>query len=405
MGMGVLGPRTARARGVLATLFLITAACGAPSAAPSVAPAATIAPTERATAPAPTATAAPATPTPKPLADRAAFQRGVTFADWKAFEAQRAGLYEPTRTATSLQNLAKTGANWISLVVACGQENEAATVVTCRQPHTATDAELRPVVDLAHRMGLRVMLKPQLDFSKEPDTRRFRGHIGAKFATEAQWRAWFASYREMIVRYAAFSQAAGVDLLVVGVELGGTSHRADDWRAVVRDVRQVYSGPLTYGSLSSTGSPFPHGEEVRITWWDALDYVGIDAYYPLASKNDPTSAELRDAWTARGHVALLESLSRRTGKQIIFTEVGFRSGDGAARSPGSHLNEARVDVREQADLYQGTLDALWGRPWLAGLFWWQWFVDPNIGGPQDDGFSPFGKPAEQVLRSFYADKP
>ena len=177
----------------------------------------------------PTATGTPtdATPAPTPLATQtatlpplSAFQKGMTFADWSAFTGRRTGLYPAPSADESLRNLAATGANWIAVVVRCGQETVASTHIFCDSPATATDDELRRVVSVAHDMGLRVMLKPQLDFSREPDPSRFRGHIGTAFTTEAEWQDWFDSYRQFMNRYAMFAQQAGVDLLVVGVELG-----------------------------------------------------------------------------------------------------------------------------------------------------------------------------------------
>jgi len=329
----------------------------------------------------------------------------MSFGDWRAFDAARPGLYLPAYTDQSLRNLAATGATWISLVVGCGQENVASTVIFCRPPRTATDDELRRVVTLAHSLGIRVMLKPQLDFSKEPDASRFRGHIGSAFSTEAQWQAWFASYRQFIGHYATFAQEAGVDMLCVGVELGGTSQREEDWRRTIGEVRFAYKGPITYASLSSTGQAPPHGEERRVSWWDAVDFIGIDAYYPLASKNDPSVAEIREAWTSRGYIALLEELSRRFGKPVILTEFGYRSIDGAARAPGAWQTTGPVDLQEQADLYQAALEVLWGRPWLADIYWWQWLAIPSSAGANNTDLSPFGKPAEQILKMFYARKP
>jgi hypothetical protein len=36
------------------------------------------------------------------------------------------------------------------------------------------------------------------------------------------------------------------------------------------------------------------------------------------------------------------------------------------------------------------------------MYWWQWSPDPNDGGPDDTGYTPHGKPAEQILRSWYS---
>jgi len=81
-----------------------------------------------------------------------------------------------------------------------------------------------------------------------------------------------------------------------------------DWRSVISDVRGLYSGPLTYASNHS-------GEETSIKWWDAVDYIGVDAYYPLTYKNDPTVAELKTAWLTP--TLTLENLSNQYNKPII----------------------------------------------------------------------------------------
>lgn len=55
------------------------------------------------------------------------------------------------------------------------------------------------------------------------------------------------------------------------------------------------------------------------------------------------------------------------------------------------------DPEEQADCYQAAFE-VWSREraWMKGLFWWQW--DVTAPGPGDTGYSPWGKPAEAVLR-------
>ncbi len=157
-------------------------------------------------------------------------------------------------------------------------------------------------------------------------------------------------------------------------------------------------------SLAST-APFPHGEEKRITWWDAVDYIGIQAYYKLTTKNDPTVGELKEAWVKNGHIALLEDLSRRFNKPIIFTEIGYRSIDGTNKQPANSTKVATIDLQEQADCYQAALEVLWGKPWLAGMFWWQWRAEAGLGGPNDTNAYPNGKPAEEVLKKFYLSPP
>ncbi len=309
-------------------------------------------------------------------------QKGISYAAWWQ------GLYQAPDADRSLANLAATGAEWIALIVTGYQETVTSTTITRTSPRTPTDADLIHVINEARSLGLKVMLKPHVDLNNDPD--HWRGQI--RFDNEADWAAWFASYRNFINHYAELAQANGVDAFVVGVELAGTSGREADWRQVVAEVRERFSGPITYAANHG-------GEELAITWWDAVDYIGVDAYYPLTDENDPTVDELKAAWQER--IVLLENLSRRYGRPVIFTEIGYRSVDGANRAPWDWQRDGTIDLQEQADCYQAVFESFWDQPWFLGVYWWMWWTDPSIGGPADDSYTLYGKPAEQILRVWY----
>jgi hypothetical protein len=224
------------------------------------------------------------------------------------------------------------------------------------------------------------------------DSGHWRGQIGNAFNTEAEWEIWFASYRDFIADYASLAQANGVEQFCVGTELVGTTGREADWRQVISDVRSLFSGPITYASNHS-------GEETGIQWWDAVDYIGVDAYYPLTDKNDPTLIELKAAWVTP--TLTLENLSRQYNRPIIFTEIGYRSVDGANQHPWEWQTGSTVDLQEQADCYRAALETFWGKPWFRGIYWWYWSTDPDQGGPEDMDYTPHNKPAETVLRNYY----
>jgi hypothetical protein len=162
---------------------------------------------------------------------------------------------------------------------------------------------------------------------------------------------------------------------------------------VVAGVRGRYPGPLVYAGNHS-------GEEARISWWDAVDIIGVDAYYPLTDKLDPSVDELKTAW--RPHVSELASLAEKWQKPIILTEIGYRSLDGAASHPWDWQISGRVDLQEQEDCYRAAFESFWDEPWLGGIFWWSWGPDPHEGGPADSGYTPHDKPAEEILRAWYA---
>jgi Glycoside Hydrolase Family 113 len=310
-------------------------------------------------------------------------QNGMSYACWEP------GLYSLPDSDISLAHLAETGAGWISLIVTCYQDNLGSTRIAADES-TPTDEDLIHVLNQAQALGLKVMLKPHVDLSHDPS--HWRGEIGQAFSSESDWSEWFASYRVFIEHYADLAAAHGADQFCVGCELEGTTSREADWRLVVSAVRSLYAGPLIYAGNHS-------GEEVGMTWWDAVDIIGVDAYYPLSSETDPTLEELRAAW--KPYVASLASLSAKWQKPIILTEIGYRSLDGAARYPWDWQIQGKVDLQEQADCYQAALESIYNEPWFAGIYWWSWSPDPLEGGPEDAGYTPHGKPAEEILRMWF----
>lgn len=314
---------------------------------------------------------------------RQPMQKGMSYVGWWS------GDYAQPDSELALRHLAATGANWISLIVTGYQANLSSTTISFTTPRTPTDPDLAHAITEAHRLGLKVMLKPHVDLLT---ANQWRGQIGEGFATEEAWTTWFASYHNFIGHYASLAQIYRVEQFAIGTELVGTTHRENDWRAIIASIRQLYSGPITYAALYD-------GEEIGITWWDAVDYIGVDAYYELTDKNDPSLAELQAGWAAP--LSQLGALASSWNKSIIFTEIGYRSMDGANRNPWHSQGEGMVDLQEQADAYQAAFQSVYAQPWLAGIFWWYWSTYPARGGNCDTDYTPFGKPAGKILQSWY----
>lgn len=324
--------------------------------------------------------------TKPPIVPPSAFHRGILYVSWQA------GEYASGESDATLADVVQPlGVNWIGLVVTCYQATVTATQIECGTSRTATDDDLAHAIDTAHRLGLKVMLKPHIDPEDYPT--HWRGDIGFGNDTAA-WRAWFGSYTAFITHYATLARATGADAFVVGTELQGTSGHTAEWRAVITGVRAVYSGTLTYAANQ--------GEEMRIQWWDALDMIGVDAYYALTLRNDPTLAQLRSAW--KPIVARLRDLASRWKRPILLTEVGYQSADGANRAPWG-VESHTVDMQEQAQCYQAVFDAFADQPWLFGIFWWNILPKRDQGGPFDTDYTPIGKPAAEVVRGNFLTPP
>jgi hypothetical protein len=315
----------------------------------------------------------------------------VAIQDGISFLGAWSDAFHGPKPVEAMRNLADTGAGWIAIVIIWYQDRTASTDIR-RTLDSPPDDELVRMIRLAHDLGLRVMLKPMVDLVRAWWN---RPQIGSAFGDDqTAWDAWFASYRTFIFHYAEIAEAEGVEQFAVGTELVGTSGQVERWRDVVAGVRSRFSGTLTYASLID-------GEEMAIRWWDAVDLIGIDVYWPLTDADDPTVEELEAAWEPR--LEEMASLSSTwDGKPILFTEIGYLSIEGANTNPWAPWMQDRpIDLQEQADCYLAALGSVWEQPWFAGMYWWDWSANPDVGGPEDPGYTPFGKPAEDVLRAWY----
>jgi len=333
----------------------------------------------------PTATISPTLPsptsTPLPMAPMDDFMKGVVYTHRSEYDYSSIG---SDRTINEL--IRPLGATWIEIMLSCLQIDSSNIEIVCGPSvGTPPDYSLRHAIRKAKENGLRVMLKPQIHFVSK-SIPIFEGVSGSDKA----WSLWFSNYTLMITNYARLAQEENVDAFNIGTELTHSSHREEDWRRVVDAVRSEFSGPLVYGA---------NWDEVElIQWWDAVDYIGVDAYYPLTRSSDPSVDELVHAW--QNHVASLEDLSKKWDRQVIITEIGYNSLDGANNTFGFNPL-AEIDLQEQADCYSAVLKAFHGKSWWRGIFFWDWIVGPNQGGEFDSSFNIHNKPAEEVLRLAY----
>jgi hypothetical protein len=250
-----------------------------------------------------------------------------------------------------------------------------------------TDEGLRETARKARAAGLKTLVNPHIWLR---DHGTWRGTIAMK--SEEDWKLWFSQYREMILHYAGQARDENIEALSVGTELAATTQREADWRALIADVRKIFPGSLTYAANWD--------EAERVGFWDALDWIGIQAYYPIAEAAGVPREQVMAAWTKRADA--LEALALRTGRRIVFTEAGYRSQRGSLVQPWVWRDGGPVDLDEQARGYEGLFEALWTRPWFGGLFVWKWFPDHgHAGGPGDIGFTPQRKPAEEIIRKWF----
>ncbi len=308
--------------------------------------------------------------------------------------------YNPTdfSSATfqqSLRNLKATGANYVALVIPIYQSNDTSSDIFAGGD-TPTDASLISAINYAHSIGLKVMLKP---------------HLGSQSGT---WRAtinasnrdaWFQNYGNILIKYADIAKQNGVEGMCVGTELismATYTSNADNtqrWNSMIANVRSHFSGFLTYSANWGSGS---FGEEApHIGFWPALDMIGISAYYPLASgQTNPSVSTLVSDWNYWNDNKV-KPLANQYGKKVLFTEVGYRSVDGAHNDPYEGARGGNVNLQEQVNDYQALFQFWNNSSIVAGMYIWNWESNPNAGGVNENHYTVQNKPAEAVVKQWY----
>ncbi|HVP11613.1 MAG TPA: hypothetical protein VMV94_10545 [Phycisphaerae bacterium] len=287
--------------------------------------------------------------------------------------------------------VAELGSNSVLFVVHGWQDHAGSLDLHIDSQRTANAKELGKLCDLAKAQGLRVILMP-IVLLAHPRNNEWRGKI---IPGDRDWDAWFKRYTRFVVYFAKIAEQHHVDLLMVGSELIKTETYTDQWRRVIQEVRRNYRGKLGYSAN------WDHYQTEKIKFWDALDYVGMTSYYELAAGPNPPIEEIDRNWAAIKKD--IKTFQEEVGKPIIFTEVGWCSQEGAAHEGWNYYaNQKATDAgrQEQAVLYESFIKTWTNEPGVGGIIWWEWDTGP--GGEVDFNYTPRGKPAETLLRRWFA---
>lgn len=256
------------------------------------------------------------------------------------------------------------------------------------------DRGIAVTTQAAAEVGIRTLLKPHVWLSDREEG-VWRGQIA--MTSEADWTTWFANYSEFILHYAALAETLGIEALCIGTELHGTLHREVEWRALIAQIREVYSGRLTYAANW-------YDEYEDVPFWDALDWIGVQAYFPLSDEEFPTAEQLEEAW--QKWLDNLEELQARVDRPVLFTEVGYRSVSYTGKEPWTWptRGERSEDPRAQdaqAAAYEALFRVTTARPWLEGIYLWKWYPSTGRARDRSADFTPQDKPAEQVMARWF----
>lgn len=293
------------------------------------------------------------------------FHRGVNFT------ANGYG-YESEQARSLLRRLPEFAVKSIAVVPYGGMDRRTMRMSTAGRGTWESDAGVEIIAATAHGLGMKVMLKPHV----------WRPQGGQPLTEDAR-NVWFREYTSFIEHYARLAQRIHADTFCIGVEFGQLTEFELEWRAIIARVRRLYTGPLVYAAN--------HGKEFEsIRFWDALDYIGLDNYYPLP-----------DDYSAEEIVKKVEEVAKRYDRPVLLTEAGYSSAVASHKTPWADHPPSPLSLEEQVRCYEAIFAAFHEKPWFAGVYWWKIETD-GAGGPNDNSMVPWGKPAMQTLKKWYS---
>lgn len=241
------------------------------------------------------------------------------------------------------------------------------------------------------KANIKIMLKPQIWVWQGA----FTGYI--KMTNETDWNTLESTYTQFIMQYAKVATETNAEMFCIGTELEQfIVNRPAYWNKLIKEIKTIYKGKLTYAANWD--------EYKRTPFWDQLDFIGIDAYFPVSEEKTPTVEECLKGWEQ--HKKLIHDMYETHKKPILFTEFGYRSVDYSGKEPWkSDRSMIQVNLDAQTNTTKAIFDTFWDEDWFAGGFIWKWYHDyKKAGGENNSRFTPQNKPAETLIKKQFSLK-
>ncbi len=294
-----------------------------------------------------------------------------------------------SRKSSEMHNhLKKTGYNSVQINTFCYMKDKGIPAVYYGFDPTLDNKYLKKEIEQLHSHGFTVMLKPHLwigGLEFNPDN--WRNKID--YSNPGDRASWFFNYGNYITKQAKLAEKNGVKYFVIGTELVKLAKYDKDWRKIIKDLRKVFSGKLTYAAEGSNA--------FNVLFWDDLDYIGVDVYFRLSKNDNPDLKDLVEGW--KKHEEQLRVLSEKYNKKIIFTEIGYKSVKGTTVRPWEWNAGQEVSQQQQAQAFEAMFRTFSDKPYIEGIYIWKYFTDNDSyeKGNIKGGFTPYGKIAEGII--------
>ncbi len=346
------------------------------------------------------------------------------------------------------------GVNWVGISVALYVDDSLDSTVERKYQAidipTYRDDELRRLIKELRHHNFQVYLTLAFeDAKKAKDHPYHRSQLGAlQDRNDWPWnpdhpdhkrfvQEFWQSYADQAVHFAQIASDEGVSLFSLGTETEGLFRTRElggqpggykrELAEMIKRVRQVFNGKVSYDSHSFAYTPkHPDPEAIRSLWRDLdFDLIGISAYFsPLTDPPETVTSltKLEAGWKKILTEYLLPLKKEFPDKPIVFLEylnktslyAGYDGPLTDDRPEPNNLLERKLTDRnsnqiddameQQANVHQALFNVIDQEPGLIdGIFFWgEDYWDKSSRYSDEEGVR--GKPAQKVIADWYSRK-
>lgn len=339
--------------------------------------------------------------------------RGSDFIAGIAYE----DLYHPSwdaRIADSIMDVKSSHANWLVLRPSWTFTRISPPVLELVPSQDILYYENANMIINTRNQGLKAALFPSIKYNQNSDVWWESASLDFSW-----WVVWFERYEKFILHHADLAARYGAEALILGGDEvlpalphgvladGSSSNVPEDaearWFELLQEIRQRFKGAVLWAY------PFQGTLDEPPSFLSAIDGIYLLWSAPLASSPDADyEALLSEAGNVLDNTIL--PFQERISKPIIIA-ASYPSADGGITGcirdpigdcipfgnlypPYQDMNQIKLDLNEQSDVYNALLAAINDREWVSG------FVSDGYYPPVpllDKSISIHGKPASGVL--------
>lgn len=284
---------------------------------------------------------------------------------------------------------------WITITPFIDQEdyNKPILRLISNESYTRRLTYYKKMQQECDKFGIKIMLKPHIWLSNLEDG-KWRSDI--EMETESDWNLWFENYSQIMLKYAKLAQELQLEQFCIGTELETTVYKKPEkWSVLIQQIKAIYTGKLTYAANW-------YHEYEKVPFWDQLDYIGIQAYFPLSASGNPTLEELENNW--KKHIEAIALVHKKFNKPVLFTELGYKSIKGTSEKPWEWNSAkglySKISQKEQLLCYQSFFNTIWKEPWFHGIHIWEW-QGHGVSDGANTNFTLEGKPALNLIAKYF----